>query len=151
MAVNETTVDVNFKKLDEKASVPIYGTPSSAGCDLRACLDKDVVLQPGKIAMIPIGMAFEIPEGHFGLVCPRSGLASKYGVTLINSPGVLDSDFRSEMKVPLTNYSNIPFTITNGMRIVQLIIIPFKKANWKEAKELSKTAREGGFGSTGLK
>jgi dUTP pyrophosphatase len=146
------TITLNFKKLNEKASAPIYGSDGSAGADLKACINKDIVLQPGKVSMIPISIAFEIPKGCFGLVCPRSGLASKYGITLRNSPGVIDSDFRGEMKVPLINNSKTPFTVKDGMRIVQLVIIPFKPANWTEVQELSKTARgSGGFGSTGLK
>jgi dUTP pyrophosphatase len=143
---------INFKKLNKNAEIPNYATIGSAGADLKACIDREIVLSPQKIEIIPTGITIEIPKGFFGMVCPRSGLASKHGITLINSPGILDSDYRGELKLLMINHSSTPFSIENGMRVAQLIIVPFQKVEWIEREELTDTVRgTGGIGSTGIR
>ncbi|MDR1391065.1 MAG: dUTP diphosphatase [Holosporales bacterium] len=145
-------MDIKFKKLNRKASLPIYGTIGSAGADLRACIESSIIIESGRVAIISTGVAIELPFGFFGMLCPRSGLASKNGITLLNSPGILDTDYRGEIKILMINHSDAPFTVEHGVRIAQLIIIPFEKGNWIKAKSLTGTLRaENGFGSTGTK
>ncbi len=149
---------VTFKRLDPRATVPTYQTPGSAGMDLSACLGGDgdieptLVLEPGRIAVVPCGFAVAIPAGFEGQVRPRSGLASRHGVTVPNAPGTIDSDYRGEVKVALINHGPDPYTITQGQRIAQLVISPVVRANLIEVDELDGTARgAGGFGSTGVR
>ena len=143
---------VPVKILREGAALPTYGTASSAGADLRACLDAPVVLAPGETRLIPIGIAMEIPEGYVGLVFARSGLATKRGLAPANKVGVIDPDYRGEFFVPLRNESAAPQTIEPGERIAQMILTPFLTARFVESETLSETVRgEGGFGSTGTK
>ncbi|QWW68101.1 dUTP diphosphatase [Rhizobium sp. WYJ-E13] len=133
--------------------LPAYETRGAAGMDLRAAIDEDkpLVLAPGKRALVPTGFVFEIPEGFEGQVCPRSGLAAKNGVTCLNAPGTVDSDYRGEVKVILVNHGEEDFTITRGMRIAQMVIAPFIQARIAEVSEATETARgAGGFGSTGV-
>ena len=121
--------------------------------DLRAAIDEDksLVLAPGKRALVPTGFVFEIPEGFEGQVRPRSGLAAKNGVTCLNAPGTVDSDYRGEVKVILINHGEEDFTVTRGMRIAQMVIAPFIQARIAEVLETTETTRgAGGFGSTGV-
>ena len=143
---------VNVKKLNEKAHLPVYGSEYAAGADLCACTDGDVTIQPHETAMIPTGLAIELPVGYAGLIYARSGLASKKGLAPANKVGVVDCDYRGEVKVALHNHGNVPQTISDGERIAQLVIAPYIAAQFEEAEELSSTVRgAGGFGSTGTK
>jgi dUTP pyrophosphatase len=131
-------------------ALPEYQTPLSAGLDIRANLDEPVTLQPLERAMIPTGLFVELPEGCEMQIRPRSGLAAKHGITVLNSPGTIDADYRGEIKVILVNLSNEPFTIEAGERIAQMIVARYEQIEWEAAKELSSTERgAGGFGSTG--
>ena len=131
-------------------ALPEYQTPLSAGLDIRANLDQCVTLQPLERAMIPTGLYVELPEGCEMQIRPRSGLAAKHGVTVLNSPGTIDADYRGEIKVILVNLSNEPFTIEAGERIAQMIVARYEQIEWMAAEELSSTERgAGGFGSTG--
>lgn len=131
-------------------ALPEYQTPLSAGLDIRANLDQSVTLQPLERAMIPTGLYVELPEGCEMQIRPRSGLAAKHGVTVLNSPGTIDADYRGEIKVILVNLSNTPFTIEAGERIAQMIVARYEQIEWEAAEELSSTERgAGGFGSTG--
>lgn len=132
--------------------LPEYETTGSAGVDLRAQLQEPVMLKPLQRALIPTGLYIELPEGHEAQVRPRSGLALKKGVTVLNSPGTIDSDYRGEIKVIMINLSNETTVINTGERIAQLIVAKFEKVQFKEVDELNETERgEGGFGHTGVK
>lgn len=143
---------VKIKKLNDKATVPSYGSPYAAGADLYACTDGDVTIAPHSTVMIPTGFAMELPEGYAGFIYARSGLASKKGLAPANKVGVVDCDYRGEVKVALHNHGEKPQTIAAGERIAQLVVAPYITAVFEEADELSETVRgEGGFGSTGRK
>ena len=130
--------------------LPKYSTTQSAGMDLRAFITEPVILGVLDRALIPTGLYIEMPEGYEAQVRPRSGLAIKYGITVINSPGTIDADYRGEICVELVNLSNTPFTVEPGERIAQLIFAKYEKADFIEVEELCETARgEGGFGHTG--
>ena len=132
--------------------LPNYETIASAGMDLRANLVDTITLKPLERAIVKTGLFIELPIGYEAQVRPRSGLAAKKGVTVLNSPGTVDADYRGEIGVILVNLSNEDFVIENGERIAQLIIAKHERAEWIEVKELSETSRgEGGFGSTGVK
>lgn len=132
--------------------LPEYATLLSAGMDLIAFITEPVILGVLDRALIPTGLYIEMPEGYEAQVRPRSGLAIKHGITVINSPGTIDADYRGEICVELVNLSNIPFTVEPGERIAQLVFSKYEQAEFIEVKELSKTERgEGGFGHTGLK
>jgi dUTP pyrophosphatase len=132
--------------------LPHYETIASAGMDLRANLQESIILQPLGRALVKTGLFIELPIGYEAQVRPRSGLALKKGITVLNSPGTVDADYRGEIGVILVNLSNEVFTIENGERIAQLIIAKHERAQWQEVQELSETSRgEGGFGSTGVK
>jgi dUTP pyrophosphatase len=132
--------------------LPSYETNHSAGMDLRASLEQPVVLKPLERALIPTGLFIELPEGHEAQIRPRSGLAAKKGITVLNSPGTVDADYRGEIKVILINLSNEPFTVENGERIAQMIVASHERVRWIQAEELIETERgAGGFGSTGVK
>jgi dUTP pyrophosphatase len=125
-------------------------TEHAAGYDLSAAVAEPTMLQPGDIRLIPCGFAMAIPHGYEAQVRPRSGLSSKHGVTMINAPGTIDSDYRGEVRVPLINLGRAPFTIERGMRIAQMLILPVPKSEMIEVDELDETERgEGGFGHTG--
>ena len=142
---------VKIKKLSEKAVVPQYQTDGAACADLCACLDEPVVLGVGETVLIPTGFALSIPGATVALIFARSGLASKKGVSLANSVGVIDSDYRGEVKVALVNRGNEPFTVNHGDRIAQMGIFPVLTAQFTVADELDSTGRgEGGFGHTGV-
>jgi dUTP pyrophosphatase len=132
--------------------LPTYETLASAGMDLRANIQEAIVLQPLERTIVKTGLFIELPIGFEAQVRPRSGLAAKNGVTVLNAPGTIDADYRGEVGVILVNLSNIPFTIENGERIAQMIIAKHERAEWQLVTELSDTVRgEGGFGSTGVK
>ena len=138
------------KRLRPNASLPVYGSVEAAGADLHACLDEDVVIQPGESAFIPTGLAMEIPKGCAGLIYARSGLACKRGLAPANKVGVVDSDYRGEFMVVLHNHSSEPQTVVHGDRIAQLVITPVLTPEYCEVDELTDTERAaGGFGSTG--
>lgn len=143
---------VSVKKLNDRAVVPTYGSPFSAGGDLYSAEESEVVIGPGKTAMIGTGLAMEIPEGYVGLIYARSGLATKRGLAPANKVGVIDSDYRGEIKVALYNQSDAPQAVAVGERIAQIVIAPFLHAEYEVKETLSDTERgEGGFGSTGRK
>jgi len=132
--------------------LPNYESSGSAGMDLRANLTEPVIINPLERAIIKTGLFIELPIGHEAQVRPRSGLAAKKGITVLNSPGTIDADYRGEIGVILVNLSNEPFTVENGERIAQLVIARHERAEWLAAEELTETSRgEGGFGSTGVK
>jgi dUTP pyrophosphatase len=125
-------------------------TEHAAGFDLSAAVTEPTVLQPGDIRLIPCGFAMAVPHGYEAQVRPRSGLSSKHGVTMVNAPGTIDSDYRGEVRVPLINLGRLPFTIERGMRIAQMLILPVPTSEIVEVEELDETARGGGgFGHTG--
>ena len=131
--------------------LPKYQTSLSAGMDLHANLTEPVVLEPQARMLIPTGLFIELPEGYEAQVRPRSGLALKHGITVLNSPGTIDADYRGEIKVLLINHGQAPFTIQNGERIAQMVIAQHATVQWVETQSLSNTERgEGGYGSTGL-
>ena len=133
------------------AVLPLYKTEGAAGADVCAFLKEPVTIEPGKIAMLPTGLFFEIPLGYEIQVRPRSGLAAKNGITVLNTPGTIDSDYRGELKVILINLGNQAFTVNNGDRIAQIILSPVTIADFRLTDSLSDTERgEKGFGSTGL-
>jgi dUTP pyrophosphatase len=130
--------------------LPSYATPGSSGMDIHAAVDKTVVLKPGESALIPSGFSLEIPRGFEAQVRPRSGLALRHGVGILNAPGTIDSDYRGELKVILTNFSSKRFPVRRGDRIAQLVIAPVARAVWEEVVAVKKTRRgPGGFGHTG--
>lgn len=148
-------VGVALKRLPHGNGLPLpdYETPQSAGMDLAAALDEgeELLLAPGARALVPTGIALALPAGFEAQVRPRSGLAVKHGVTVLNSPGTIDADYRGEIKVILINHSPEPFIITRGMRIAQMVIAPVTRARWRLVDELDETCRgAGGFGSTGI-
>lgn len=133
-------------------SLPNYQTEASAGMDLRAnLLDGNVVLQPMQRALVPTGLFIELPLGHEAQIRPRSGLAYKHGITVLNSPGTIDADYRGEIKVLLVNLSDTPFEIVHGERVAQMIIAQYEQIEWEKTTELSETVRgAGGYGHTGV-
>ena len=143
---------VNVKCVASKGAViPEYKTVGAAGADLYALVDSPITLAPGKTAMVPTGLFFEIPEGYEIQVRPRSGLAAKNGVTVLNTPGTIDSDNRGEIKIILINLGDKDFVINSGDRVAQMVIAPLIQASFSIVNELSDTTRgSGGFGSTGV-
>lgn len=131
---------------------PFYATVNSAGMDLKANIEEPITLAPLQRAMVPTGLYIALPEGTEAQVRPRSGLAAKHGVTVLNTPGTIDADYRGEIKVILVNLSNEPFTINPGERIAQMVVARYEKVEWDEVESLDETERgTGGFGSTGTK
>ncbi len=131
--------------------LPSYATEQSAGVDLRANLETSVLLEPGATAMIPTGLHIALPINYEAQVRPRSGLAAKHGITVLNSPGTIDADYRGEIKVILINHGKASFEITHGERVAQMVIAPVTQVSWKEEKTLNTTERgSGGFGHTGV-
>jgi len=129
---------------------PAYATDKSAGMDLRANIEEPITLGPLERAMVPTGLFIALPDGTEAQVRPRSGLAAKYGVSVLNSPGTIDADYRGEIKVILVNLSNVPFVVNPGERIAQMVVARYEKVEWEDVEVLDETARgEGGFGSTG--
>ncbi len=151
----DTRPTLNLLRLahGEGIELPAYETQGAAGMDLRAAVDDGapMMLAPGKRALVPTGLIFEIPDGFEGQIRPRSGLALKNGITCLNTPGTIDSDYRGEVKVLLINLGEEPFEITRGMRIAQMVIAPVTQARVAEITQASTTKRgAGGFGSTGV-
>jgi dUTP pyrophosphatase len=147
-------VELRVRRLPHGAdlALPAYQSEHAAGLDLLAAVaaDAPLSLKPGKHALVPTGIAIELPPGHEAQVRPRSGLAAKHGVTVLNSPGTIDADYRGEIQVILINHGSEPFAITRGMRIAQMVIAPVTSAQLVEANDLNATVRAtGGFGSTG--
>jgi len=130
--------------------VPAYATPLSAGMDLRAALEAPVSLRPLERTLVPTGLFIALPAGYEAQVRPRSGLAAKHGITVLNTPGTIDADYRGEIKVILVNLSDTPFEIVPGERIAQLVVARHERVEWEETDSLDETERgAGGFGSTG--
>lgn len=137
--------------LEEGAKPPFYASEGAAGADVAAFIQENITLMPGRMGIVPTGIYFAIPEGYEIQVRPRSGLAFKHQITVLNSPGTIDSDYRGELKVLLINLSDKPFTIEPGMRIAQIILAPVVQADFKLHQELTATTRgDRGFGHTGL-
>ena len=148
------TLSVEIKKLVHfgELKLPEYETVLAAGADLRAAVEEHapLILQPGARALVPTGLAMALPAGYEAQIRPRSGLAYKHGVTCLNTPGTIDADYRGEVKVLLINHGDIPFKISRGERIAQMVIAPITQPEFISVNELTDTARgEGGFGSTG--
>lgn len=132
-------------------ALPCYETDSSAGMDVRAWLETDVTLNPGERKLIPTGLSIELPRGYECQMRPRSGLAIKHGITLLNSPGTIDADYRGDIGVIVINHSSEPFTISNGDRICQMVIKEYARVEWEQVEILGETERgAGGFGHTGI-
>ena len=149
---NKNKILLRFERLEHARdlSLPKYMTEDSSGLDLLAAVTEDILIQPGDRTLVPTGLKIMIPHGFEGQVRPRSGLAVKYGVTVLNTPGTIDADYRGEVKVILYNAGKEKFTIHRGDRIAQLVISPVQQVILKEVKSVSKTLRnENGFGSTG--
>lgn len=133
-------------------ALPAYATALSAGMDLRANIDSPITLRPLERSLVPTGIYIALPPGHEAQIRPRSGLATKHGITVINSPGTVDADYRGELRVSLVNLSNEPFTIEDGERIAQMIVARHETVEWNEVDTLDETERgAGGWGSTGTK
>jgi dUTP pyrophosphatase len=144
-------VKIAVRRLAPDLPLPAYATPGSAGLDLLAAVDSDIVLPPGGFAAIPTGIALALPSGYEAQVRPRSGLALRHGVTVLNAPGTVDSDYRGEVAAILINHGKADFTVTRGMKVAQLVVAQHVRAEWRETDTLDQTERAaGGFGSTGL-
>ena len=147
-----TAIRVSVKRLphNEDLPLPSYESASAAGMDLPAAVTADITLQPGAQNLIATGLAIAIPDGFEAQIRPRSGLAARNGVTVLNTPGTVDADYRGEVKVILVNLGNEPFTVTRGMRIAQMVVVAVNSVRWQEVGDLAPSSRgEGGFGSTG--
>lgn len=150
--MSELPVTVRFRRLPgtEDLPPPAPATPGSSGVDLRAAVAGELVLAPGERALVPTGLALELPPGWEGQVRPRSGLAARHGVTLLNSPGTIDSDYRGEVAAVLVNLGREPFAVARGDRIAQLVVAPVAAVRFEESDLLGETGRgAGGFGSSG--
>ena len=144
--------EILIKKLSKEASLPKYETDGSSGLDLAACIDKNIEIKPGKSEIIPTGLAVAIPKNFEIQIRPRSGLAAKNQISVLNTPGTIDADYRGELKVILINLSDENFIVEKGLRIAQMVVCPIAKAKFKEVDSLEDTKRgSGGFGSTGVK
>ena len=146
-------ITVKIRRLSGATDLPLphFATEHAAGADLHAAVTETVQLQPGEIRLVPCGFAMAIPPGYEAQVRPRSGLSSRHGVTMVNTPGTIDADYRGEVQVPLINLGREPFTVSHGMRIAQMVIAPVSHAKVVQVETLESTVRgEGGFGSTGL-
>ena len=143
---------IQIKKLSNEVLTPKYETSGSSGMDIAAYIEKEVIINPGEKALIPTGFSLSIPQGYEVQIRPRSGLAAKKGVTILNTPGTIDSDYRGEIKVILINLSKDKFFVKKGERIAQMVVCPIQQVIIEEVSELSETNRGiGGFGSTGVK
>lgn len=149
-AKNDLVVEIKRLKHGRDLDLPAYATPGSAGVDLAAALEEPLTINPGRIALVPTGIAVAIPPGFEGQIRPRSGLATKFGISLVNAPGTVDSDFRGEMRCSLINLGSEPYTVRRGDRIAQMVIAPVFQAEFREVDDLPESERgEGGWGSTG--
>jgi len=135
----------------EGLDLPQYATPESAGADLMAAIDQPLTLNSGERFLVPTGLTLELPKGYEAQIRPRSGLAFKHGITVLNAPGTIDSDYRGELKVLLINHGSEPFRVERGMKIAQLVLAPVMHVQWHERDDLTSTTLRGvnGFGSTG--
>lgn len=141
---------VAIQKLSSTTTLPEYATPGAAGMDLAAALDSPLVIEPGRTALVPCGFAIALPPGYEAQIRPRSGLAAKFGVTVLNAPGTIDADYRGEVKVILINHGSEVFTVAPGMRIAQMVVASVERVEWTVTSTLPDTARaSGGFGHTG--
>ena len=141
---------LRVKRLTPRAELPRYATPGAAGLDLAAALDAPLRVEAGDTVLVPTGLQLALPAGHEGQVRPRSGLAVRHGMTVVNAPGTIDEDYRGELKVALINLGHGPFIIEPGMRVAQLVVAPVTRVAVEEVVELDDTARgPGGFGHTG--
>ncbi len=145
---------VSIRRLPHGAGLPLptYQSQHAAGMDVHAAVaeDEPVTLGPGEVRLIPCGFALAVPVGYEAQVRPRSGLATRHGIGMPNAPGTIDADYRGEVKVPLINHGREPFTVTRGMRIAQMLVLPVPRVTWQETETLPETARgDGGFGHTG--
>jgi dUTP pyrophosphatase len=148
--VSEIVVAVRRLPHGEGLPLPAYATPGSAGLDLVAALERPVEIQPGGRTLVPTGLAIELPEGYEAQIRPRSGLALRHGLTVLNTPGTVDSDYRGEVSVLLVNLGDRPVTLSRGERIAQMVVAPVTRIAWSEQASLSETRRgAGGYGSTG--
>lgn len=149
------TLNVRISRVDGTTTdlpLPMYATSGSAGMDVCAAVTSDLTIAPGDTVLVPTGFRIELPQGHEAQVRPRSGLAAKHNVGILNSPGTIDSDYRGEVKVILTNFGREPFTVRRGDRIAQMVVARYERVAWQEVPALEDTARgEGGFGHTGVK
>jgi dUTP pyrophosphatase len=144
---------IEIVRLNRRAEIPTMATPGSAGYDLYSCLDSPEIICAGESRVIGTGVSMALPEGYFGMICPRSGIASKFGITVLNSPGIVDSDYRGEIKCILINFSDKDFIVEDGMRIAQLIIMKYESSSaFQEVEKYTSDTQRGtnGFGSTGL-
>ncbi|MBL0317907.1 MAG: dUTP diphosphatase [Alphaproteobacteria bacterium] len=147
----ELSVSIKILPHAEGLPLPAYATVSSAGMDLMAAISEEITLAPHARMLVPTGIAIALPEGFEAQVRPRSGLAYKNGITVLNAPGTIDADYRGEVKVLLVNTSQEAFIITHGMRIAQLVIAAYQRISWNAVVELDESSRgQGGFGSTGV-
>jgi len=147
-------MNVEFKKLPHAKDLPLpsYESSHAAGMDIRAAIEEPMKLEPGKRSLIPTGLQMALPKGYEAQIRPRSGLAYRNGITMLNTPGTIDSDYRGEVKVLAVNLGDEPFVIRRGDRVAQMVIAPVTQATIQEVEELTETERaEGGFGSTGVK
>lgn len=145
------TLKIKIALLSDLAQIPEYSTDHSSGMDIKAAVGKPIKIKSGQICLVPTGLALEIPPGYEGQVRPRSGLAIKYGISIVNAPGTIDADYRGEVGVILINLGKKDFTIRPGDRIAQLVISPVVKAKLVKTKSLNNTVRgKGGFGHTGV-
>ena len=143
-------VKVLFKRLNQKAKLPSYKTSGSSGMDLMACVDESITIKPNESKLIPTGIAIAIPEGTEVQIRPRSGLAAKSSISVLNTPGTIDSDYRGELKIILFNHGKDEFTVNDEDRVAQMVLMPILKVEIEETNELPETIRgSGGFGSTG--
>lgn len=148
--MQHTIVEIQRLPHAQGLDLPFYVSEQAAGADIRAAIDADIVLQPGEFQLIKTGFAMALAHGYEAQIRPRSGLALKHGITVLNAPGTIDADYRGEVGVVLINHSNTPFVITRGERIAQMVIAPYVRATFSAVSELSETARgTGGFGSSG--
>ncbi len=151
--INEDDIEVALKPLDNAVGLklPTYATTHSAGMDLTAAIEEAIELGSGDRVLVPTGLAIALPHGFEAQIRPRSGLAINHGVTVLNSPGTIDADYRGEIKVILINHGKEPFTVQRGMRIAQMVVERYTHVNWSVATELEANEErgEGGFGSTG--
>ena len=143
---------IQIKRLSTSVSIPKYETPGSSGLDVAAYIENNIIIYPGEKALVPTGFSISIPIGYEVQIRPRSGLAAKKSITVLNTPGTIDADYRGEVKVILINLGKEKFIVENGDRIAQMVVCPVIQADFEEVKELSNTERgSGGFGSTGTK
>lgn len=145
------TPTLKISALDRRIPIPTYKTDGAAGLDIAAWVDQPIMIETGAISVVPTGLRLAIPFGYEGQVRPRSGLSTRQGITVVNAPGTIDSDYRGELLVPLLNVGHEPFTVESGMRIAQLVISPVARVHILKVDDLDQTKRgTGGFGSTGF-